>query len=523
MRVIFVAFILLLLGSCGYEQVGGPLPVLEILDTETVYEDILTRDIHVEPGKTRDEISDETPGKTPDNPPEIPLMIRVLLNASHFSGFMHGSVAVTATGDFTVSGFSFLGTDLLFTFTAGEVFKIQNADDMLGYNHLYIETNDPEARLEIISLGRNWPNGANPLYRGRIEISSAENGFIVINELPLEEYLYAVVPGEMPSSYGLEAAKVQAITARSFAYRQIYENRFQSYGAYIDDSVISQVYNNIPENDISIEAVRATRGMVLTYEGEVIVANYFSTSGGTTANSGEVWSSGNGFPAETPPYLRARAQFGRGYNVNDLRLEENADAFFRDMDVPAFEREFPFFRWRVRMTADELTAGINRNLVERQRVNPSLIQRVGFGETALGSTVAGIGRLVDLEVTKRGQGGNIMEMQLTGTESTVRVQTEFNIRTLLAPRNSLVFLHNGNTLNGWAMMPSAFFTMEIERDSSGVLTAVTFIGGGHGHGVGMSQNGAKVLLDMGYHYRDVLMHFYPGTEITQINSVSGSE
>ncbi|MCL2605289.1 MAG: SpoIID/LytB domain-containing protein [Defluviitaleaceae bacterium] len=500
MRFTFALALLIILTSCGNGRAGGPLPVIGYGSFDEVNEPLPTEG--VENGVTREAVTEAAPA-----------MIRVLINASHFTGRIHERVSITAEGGFIVRGICVLGESTVYIYEAGEEFVLSGTDDMGVYQQIIIEPAVADGRLEMIGLGRNWPNGMNPRYRGRIEVSAASGGFTVINELLLEEYLYGVIPSEMPASYGLEAAKVQAITARSFAYRQMNENRFRAYGADIDDSVISQVYNNLPENALSVEAVQATRGMVLMYDGEVIVANYFSTSGGTTANAGEVWPAGGEFPGETPPYLRARAQFEPIYIVGDLRTEENAAAFFRDLEVPGFERDFPFFRWRVRMTAAELSASINGKLGERQQANGGLIKRVDFGGVALDGPVRSIGQLRDIEVVRRGQGGNIIELILVGTASAVRVQTEFNIRSLLAPSNSQITLHNGNTLNGWAMMPSAFFTMEIERDGAGNLTAVTFYGGGHGHGVGMSQNGAKALLDLGYGYREVLMHFYPGAEI----------
>jgi stage II sporulation protein D len=501
MRVFFVAVIFLfLLASCGNKQPGGPLPILAI--TEPEGDDLLFIPDLLPP----EEVSRES----------SPSVIRVLINNSHFLGRVHEKISVTATGAFTVRGDNPYGEGGVYVYEAGEVFAVHGANDLMGYSRLYIEPTDPNDRITIIGLKRNWPDGADPQYRGRIEISATPGGFIVVNELLLEEYLYAVVPSEMPNAYGLEAAKVQAITARSFAYRQFYENRFRAYGAQIDDSVFSQVYNNLPETGLAMEAVRITQGLILTYEGYVITANYFSTSGGTTANVGEVWPSNGDFPSGTPSYLRARAQFGSGYAVGDLRIEENAAVFFRDMDVPGFERDFPFFRWQVRMQTEELTASINRALPERQRANPHLITAEGPGRTALAGTVASIGNLLDLEVKQRGQGGNIIELLLVGTNASIRVLTEFNIRSLLAPRNSRITLNDGNILNGWSMMPSAFFTMEKEHDDAGNLTAVTFFGGGHGHGVGMSQNGAKALLDMGFGYREVLTHFYPGAEITEM-------
>ncbi|MCL2571010.1 MAG: SpoIID/LytB domain-containing protein [Defluviitaleaceae bacterium] len=437
-----------------------------------------------------------------------PVNIRVLIGTSNFAGVIHDRVSITSTGSFIAAGE---------TLAAGEIFSV-SGDDLADGSRVYIEPTSPDYRLEIIGLVRNQPT---PLYRGRIEITRSNGGFVIVNELCLEEYLYAVVPSEMPSFFGLEAAKVQAVTARTFAIHQFYENRFRAFGAHVDDSVISQVYNNIPENDISREAVRATAGQVLMYNGEIIIANFFSTSSGATANFGEVWASGSNFPGNTPVYLSSALQFDEDEisdralrnAVRDLSREENADLFFRASDIPAFERDLPWFRWQVRMTAEELSGSINQSLASRQQANPSMIHTLDASGVATARRLDSIGRITNLEITRRGQGGNVMEVIISGTQGNVRVQTEFNIRTLLAPRSAVVTRINSGDVNNLSLMPSGFFTIEKETDTSGNLIAIVFYGGGHGHGVGMSQNGANVLLNMGYTYRDVLMHFYPGTEL----------
>ena len=439
----------------------------------------------------------------------LPVYIRVAIGTSNFGGLVHSGVSITSSGAFIVRGGP---TER--TLAGGEVFSASNGD-FTDADRLYIQPANPEDRLQIVGLVRNQPT---PLYRGILEIAQADGGFIIVNELPLEEYLYAVVPSEMPSYFGVEAAKVQAVTARTFAIHQFYENRFRAFGAHVDDSVISQVYNNLPENETSREAVRATAGQVLTYNGQVILANYFSTSSGVTANFGEVWASGGSFPSYTPQHLTSSLQFDADditdralrRAVQDLSQEENADLFFRTTDIPAFERELPWFRWQVRMTVDELSQSINTSLPNRRQANPSMIHTIG----AAGGTINTIGRLTDIEITRRGQGGNVMEVILTGTEGKVRVQTEFNIRTLLAPRAATVTRVNSSDVNNLALMPSGFFTIEKETGTSGNLTAVIFHGGGHGHGAGMSQNGANILLNMGYSYQDVLRHYYPGAEIS---------
>ena len=461
-----------------------------------------------------------------------PTNIRVAIGTCNFAGLVHDNVTITANVPFTVQTTN--GREE--NFAAGQHFTPPS--DLWGGIRLYIYPDCMETgRLEIVGLRRNWPGGQSPLYRGVLEISryngsevsssadpaygspsspESTGGFLIVNELCIEEYLFAVVPSEMPTAHGLEAAKVQAITARSFALHQIYQNAFRAFGAHVDDSVISQVYNNIPETDISVAAVNATRGLVLKVDGQLVIANYFSTSGGTTANSGEVWARGSLFPSETQKHLRSMPQlYAPNFTPGDLSIEHYAAMFFRSNYVPGFDRQFPWFRWQTRLTAQEITTNIDANIGARQAANMFMVQVLCAAGEPTNEPVRTIGQLTNLEVVRRGQGGNIMELIFTGTDATVRVQTEFNIRTLLSP--SKVTRHDGSYVTNLTLLPSAFFTMEAETDANGNLVAVTLFGGGNGHGVGMSQNGVRALVDRGLCYREILRHFYPGVDVKQFS------
>ncbi|MDR1664742.1 MAG: SpoIID/LytB domain-containing protein, partial [Clostridiales bacterium] len=394
-----------------------------------------------------------------------PSRIRVALSTSGFGGLIHGAVSITSDNAFTVTS-----GETVTQYEAGEIFTVSESAGLFGQSRVYI-TPSRGGALEIVNLSRNWPEGTNPRYRGSIEIAREEGGFSVVNELPIEEYLYAVVPSEMPSSYGAEASKAQAVTARSYAYNQIFENRCHAFGAHVDDSVNSQVYNNIPENGISVEAVDATRGLCLTYGSRVISANFFSTSSGHTANSGEVWASPDKFfPQATPEYLRAKPQSENG--AGNLSDENTAAAFFKDVTINAYDSGFNWFRWNVSMTAGELSASINNRLYERWQASPSLIKTWQSDEGVFRSRpVETIGALTGLTVIKRGEGGNIMELRIDGTENTVLVSTEYNIRALLAPakqtggtRDIHLNRKDGTYVSNYSLMPSAFFTFEKETD-----------------------------------------------------------
>ncbi len=130
-----------------------------------------------------------------------------------------------------------------------------------------------------------WP------YDGSIEIIPKAEGLIIVNELFLEKYLTRVVPSEMPATYEKEALKAQAVCARTYAWKQIQEQRLHELEADVDDTVNFQVYGNMERQKAATEAVkRETEGQILRQDGEAVEAYYFSTSAGVTSTD-EIWGS----------------------------------------------------------------------------------------------------------------------------------------------------------------------------------------------------------------------------------------
>lgn len=445
-----------------------------------------------------------------------PETIRIALRDSDFKNLTHKVVKLTSTTDYTL----FYGNQTKHL-KKGESFEI--TDEIFeSTDRIYIKPNSTEGRIELQSITRNK---SNPKYRGIIEVAKQNDEFIIVNEVSFEEYLYAVVPSEMPTNYGLEAAKAQAITARSYAFNQIFSNKYYKYGANVDDSTQSQVYNNIPENDNSIKAVNDTKGQVLTYKDAVISANFFSTASGSTANSGDVWmnTSTNKFPADTPIYLSSVKQYTDS-DFGDLSQEENASKFYKNMNIDSYDSEFSWFRWYVTMTADEIANSINSSLKQRYNENKFAIKTLVDDNVYRSRDISTIGKLKDIQVLKRGEGGNIMELLIVGTDATIKVLTEYNIRVLLKPakssenaNNITLYRKDGSKLVNYSLLPSAFFTFDKNIDENGNLKSVTFYGGGNGHGVGMSQNGAKVMADKGFDCNQILTYYYKDTEIKSLN------
>nr|WP_276576346.1 SpoIID/LytB domain-containing protein [Caldicoprobacter algeriensis] len=382
-------------------------------------------------------------------------------------------------------------------------------------------------RLSILdNHGSSRKKSSSIPYRGTLEVALDGNdngGLTVVNELSLEEYLYTVVPSEMPIKFGLEALKVQAIASRSYAIRCFKSEGYAPFGAHVDDSTASQVYNSIAEQPIAVQAVDETRGLVGFFGDQVIDARFFSTSCGYTANFHEIWSDKNNrFPSQEVPYLIAKPQFPS--NIPDLHNEENFRAFIDQKDLNGYDRFSPFFRWSVTMKREELEASIQRNLPLVQRSEPAFVlTRKGESEFVQQEIPQDIGELQNLVVTRRGQGGNMMELEITTTHGVFKVIKEYNIRKVLQPVNYLdsnrpikLYCYDGSVRDNFPILPSTFAYIDIRRNSEGIIEEITISGGGYGHGVGMSQYGAYGLSLLGYSFEQIFQHFYPGCQLKNI-------
>lgn len=442
----------------------------------------------------------------------LPNNMRVVVSNTGFNGYQHETVSLYFEGDYTLK--SGAGQKQI---KSGESIELTLENTQKGRSYFVPMDNKNKITIKSISKG----GGLAPSYTGSIEAERKDDCFVIVNETDIESYLCGVVPSEMPSSYGIEAAKIQAVTARSYAYNQFYANKYYNYGANVDDSTSCQVYNNTAENETSSEGVKATEGLCLTYESEVLSANFFSTSAGSRANSGEVWADmgSKKFPAYTPPYASAGKEYTKG-EYGDLSVEENAAAFFKDWTVEGYDRNSGWFRWKIQLSAEELRAILSSNLKSAYERNPFLVKTLQPNGNYKSRSIEDIGEINDIFVAKRGEGGNVMELVIQGSKAQVLLMTELNIRKTLAPvqktasgKPITINCINGVVMNDYALMPSAFFAVEKDISPEGKLLSVTFYGGGNGHGVGMSQNGVKGMLDAGFQYDEILKHYYKGAEI----------
>lgn len=445
--------------------------------------------------------------------------IRVLIKTSNFKSLFHSGIQLTANCDYTVQY-----KKQKKKYKAGKKFKVEQDSELLKSGRIRITPDKEDGKIQVLSIKR----GQNkPKYRGTMEISKNKDGLILINELSLEEYLYAVLPSEMSPGSKPEALKAQAVCARSYAYNHLMQNHYSEYGAHVDDSVSYQVYNNQPETKETIRAVQDSFGKVMEYNGKVITAYYFSTSCGHTSSANEVWAG-----SSAVPYLQGQFQRVDGRQGSDLSSEVNFRKFLNDKKTKTYDSSYPWYRWQVKYSEKKLKDSIDLNLNGRYKANPSTILTLdkdkaknmkkgkkdifGNPDAAYRSIPVGtVGKVKDIKINKRGTGGIAMEMIIKGSENTVKVISEYNIRTVLAPISSELKRKDGSRLHGLNMLPSAFFVID-KYQKAGKFSGITVRGGGYGHGVGMSQNGVKTMAELGMKYEQILKHYYNGIQLGSI-------
>ena len=273
-------------------------------------------------------------------------------------------------------------------------------------------------------------------YRGFITLLKKQ-GMTVVNNVPVEDYLYGVVPKEMPPSWSAEALRAQSIAARTFALKN--RKRHSAEGFDLCSTAHCQVYEGMSaEMQSTTAAVNSTRGEVLFYKGAIIDALFHTDSGGMTEFREHVWGS-------TVPYLRA---------VKELRTQ--TQPWSRTVSMASF------------------------------------VQKIEAGDKSLG-TLKEI-RLSPLTVgkgsTDRTPSGRVRAAEFVGTKGRISL--------------------SGNDLRSMFSLPSTLFDIRAGR------TEVVFSGYGSGHGLGLSQWGAKALADSGKGYEDILLYYYSGVTLEKL-------
>jgi stage II sporulation protein D len=281
--------------------------------------------------------------------------------------------------------------------------------------------------------GLVWIDGRP--YRGSVEVWNTSEGLRVVNEVPLEEYVRGVMKVEANPEWPLEVLRAQAVVARTYA---LYERLVDPGAPYhLHATTASQLYRGVsgedPRSDL---AVRATRGEVLTYRGQVIPAFYHADSGGQTEDAVEVWEK------KYPFIVGTQDPFSTGA---------------------------PTHQWEV--------------AIPRSEIRQALVEQLGWR----------LGEIRRIETARRTRSGRVSRLRIWDDAGVLDIEGK-RFRQILGPDR----------------IRSTRFTI---YPNGGEMI---FVGQGWGHGVGLSQWGAKAMADLAYSYPDILKHYFPLTELRRL-------
>lgn len=349
-------------------------------------------------------------------------------------------------------------------------------------------------RIEPAPDSGDYLSYAGRHYRGSFRIVNEAGTLTLINVLPLEEYLYGVLPKEIGSDWPIEAQKAQAVAARTYALAST--GKYSSYD--VRPTTDSQVYGGLDsEKPLSNEAVDETAGLVATYNGQLIATYFYSSSGGYTESNENVWTGG------TPqPYLRSVPDpYDSVGPWNAWHRELTLDQIGQSLKAAGYdlgtlyavvpEEKVKSGRW-VYVTV--------RGSKGSQRLTSNAF-RIAIGTSTLPSTlftmVAHDAGLANVE-------------QAYDAAATVGV-VGADGQVVAASLNGATVIGAGGTSTLGAAGESGFTVIGKQPVPAGL----TFDGSGWGHGIGMSQWGTYGMAQQGYNYQEILKHYYTGIEIVQ--------
>lgn len=333
-------------------------------------------------------------------------------------------------------------------------------------------------------------------YRGNIDIhiTHGKMGFTIVNVLPVEQYLYGVIAKEMSPEWHLEAVKSQAVAARTYALYNL--NKHQVDGYDVCATSDCQVYGGREyETPRVLRAVNDTAGQVMMYQGKIIPAYFHSSSGGYTENSENVWGT-------YQPYSRG---------------------------VVDYDQNSPYYKWEKKLTPAELEKAIGRAGYKIGKIQA--IALVPLGTAPMNTPERGVsGRVKVIRFI-----GTLGSAQLSGEKARTVLglkSTLFDIDTLLPMEKNVEFAvtnkngmvdHKKVEINLPPTKEDGLVTdgKEIHRLSGRPNEIIAINGFGWGHGLGLSQWGAKGMAEKGpqgdaTYYQEILKHYYQGITIKKV-------
>ena len=344
-----------------------------------------------------------------------------------------------------------------------------------------------------IGVGFHWERQESQTFRGALRLVVEAGKVLAINELPVEQYLESVISSEMSATSSPELLKAHAVISRSWLLYQmkkredsVKSKEERGFFSFVkkDDELLRwydredhtlfdvcaddhcQRYQGITRasSPAVAEAIKATRGQVLMYDGELCDARFSKCCGGQTEEFQYCWEN------IKKPYL---------VSVSDPFCHTN-DRRILSQVLNDYDQETPdFYEWQVEYTQEELTELVNRK------------------------TKLDLGEIQDLIPLDRGKSGRIWRLQIVGSKGSFIIGKELEIRRALSETH---------------LYSSAFEVEKVKPLLNILHPSVKFVLHGHGwgHGVGLCQIGAAVMGEKGYDYDDILLYYYRGAEIKQV-------
>jgi SpoIID/LytB domain protein len=334
-----------------------------------------------------------------------------------------------------------------------------------------------KSKKNSFTLAENKENSTSTLYAGSLKVQpNAYGDFSFVDLVPLETYLRGVVPFEIGADAPTNALQVQAIIARTYALRNL--RRFAIDNYQLCATVHCQVYKGLSGTNSTIDrAIAATKNKVLTHQNELVDALYYSANGGVTAYFNDVWD------GSERPYLQPIIDApGKVWDLSSQPLVSEEDVRrFINLNKGFNEKGNKTFRWRKQVKLEDLNHSLRDYLKRSNNSNHDFLS------------------IQKLEILKRSRSGRILAME---------VQTD----------TGAIELTKNEIRSAFQGISSTLFYLEPNYDPNNNLTAYTFIGGGFGHGVGLSQHGARHLAKIGWSASQILQFYYPGTKVQLLNN-----
>lgn len=327
-------------------------------------------------------------------------------------------------------------------------------------------------------------------YRGGFECKTLDGSMLtVVNVVPVEAYLYSVVCREMSPSWEVEALKAQAVCARNFALGRI--NYHKKYGFDVCRTVCCQAYSSTADNSDSVhKAVDETRGELLFYEDSLVQAVYSSSMGKRTENVKNVW--GSSFPylvSVENPYEDTENIYNGKWNKTLSKARATEIMATRGYDIGDVTKITVLERTPADSVLKLQVSGTNGSKVFERESCRTIFSEVTYSQRY---TVS--------------DGGQTLHPTVNVTDGGETSSTSTDMVSVLGGDNKAITLKNGcSAYDG--KTTKQYKTSVTDGDPGSFV----FSGEGWGHGVGMSQYGAKGMAMAGFTYDEILTHYYTDT------------